>query len=130
MSEISDLVIEDAKDRMAKAVSHAKSEFSSVRSGRAAPELVEKITCEAYGVEMKVQELASVSVPEARQLLVTPHDAANLESVERGIINSDLGLAPSSDGRTLRLNFPPLTEERRKEMVKLVKSMACKSIDS
>ena len=124
MSEIADLVLQDTKDRMDKAIAHAKSEFSSVRSGRAAPELVEKITVEAYGVEMRLQELASVSIPEARQLLVTPHDAGNLESVERGIINSDLGLAPTNDGRTLRLSFPALTEERRKELVKMVKGMA------
>lgn len=124
MSELAQLVILDAQERMDKALDHAKSQFSSVRSGRAAPELVENITVEAYGVEMRLLELASVSVPEARQLLVTPHDASNIEAVERAIINSDLGLNPSNDGRTLRLNFPPLTEERRKELVKLVKSMA------
>ncbi len=124
MSEIAELAIEEAKDRMDKAIAHAKGEFSSVRSGRAAPELLEKLTVEAYGSEMRLVELASISVPESRQLLVTPHDAGNIEAVERGIINSDLGLAPTNDGRTLRLSFPPLTEERRKELVKLVKSMA------
>lgn len=73
---------------------------------------------------MNVQELASISIPEARQLLITAHDPQNLEGIERAIRNSDLGLSPSNDGRSLRLNFPPLTEERRKEMVKLTKSMA------
>jgi len=123
MTEFTDLISLDATERMDKAVSHAKSDFSSVRSGRAAPELVEKLRVEAYGVEMRLVELASVSIPEPRQLMITPHDSANVEPIERAIINSDLGLAPSSDGVALRLVFPALTEERRKEMVKLVKSM-------
>jgi ribosome recycling factor len=124
MNELVEILVEDVKDRMKKAAGHARTEFSSVRSGRAAPELIEKIVVEAYGVEMKIVELASVSVPEARQLLVTPHDAGNLDAIEKGIMHSDLGLTPSSDGRSLRLNFPPLTAERRKELVKLVKNMA------
>ncbi len=124
MSELIELVLDDAAERMEKAIAHARSEFSGIRSGRAAPQLVEKITVEAYGVEMKIVELATVSVPEARQLMVTPHDPSNLESIEKGIRNSDLGLSPSNDGRAIRLNFPPLTEERRKELVRLVRSMA------
>lgn len=124
MSELVELVLDDAKDRMSKAVHHARTEFSSVRTGRAAPQLVERLTAEAYGVTMTVQELASISIPEARQLLISPHDPQNLEAIERAIRNSDLGLSPSNDGRTLRLNFPSLTEERRKEMVRLTRSMA------
>lgn len=124
MSETTDMVLLDAEERMEKAVVHARSEFSGIRSGRAAPQLVEKISVEAYGVEMKIVELATVSIPEARQLMVTPHDPSNLDAVERGIRNSDLGLSPSNDGRSIRLSFPPLTEERRKELVRLVKSMA------
>lgn len=124
MSEVAELAIVEAKERMDKAIVHAKSEFGSVRSGRAAPELIEKLTVEAYGSEMRLVELASVSVPESRQLLISPHDITNVEAIERSIINSDLGLAPSNDGKTLRLSFPPLTEERRKELVKLVKGMA------
>lgn len=124
MSELIELVLDDATERMEKAVTHARSEFSGIRSGRAAPQLVEKISVEAYGVEMKILELATVSIPEARQLMVTPHDPTNLESIEKGIRNSDLGLSPSNDGRSIRLNFPPLTEERRKELVRLVRSMA------
>ncbi len=124
MSEIVDLVLEDARDRMDKAVAHAKSDFASIRSGRAAPQLVERLVAEAYGVSMKVLELASISIPEARQLLITPHDPANLEGIERAIRSSDLGLSPSSDGRAIRLNFPPLTAERRKELVRVVKGMA------
>jgi ribosome recycling factor len=124
MSELSDLVLDDAKDRMEKAITHTRSEFSSVRSGRAAPQLVERLTVEAYGAEVRLIEVASVSVPEARQLVVTPHDPANLEAVEKSIRVSDLGVSPSNDGRSLRLNFPPLTEERRKELVRMVKKMA------
>ncbi len=124
MSELAELVLDDAKDRMEKAVAHSRSEFASIRSGRAAPQLVEKLLVEAYGVEVRLIEVASVSVPEARQLVVTPHDPANLEAVERSIRTSDLGISPSNDGRSLRLNFPPLTEERRKELVRVVKKMA------
>jgi ribosome recycling factor len=124
MSELADMVIDDAKERMEKAIAHSRSEFASIRSGRAAPQLVEKLSVEAYGVEVRLLEVASVSVPEARQLIVTPHDPANLESVERAIRTSDLGISPSNDGRSLRLNFPPLTEERRKELVRVVKKMA------
>ncbi len=124
MSEFVELVLEDAKDRMEKAVAHSRTEFASIRSGRASPQLVERLSVEAYGAEVRLIEVASVSVPEARQLIVTPHDPANLESVERSIRISDLGISPSNDGRSLRLNFPPLTEERRKELVRMVKKMA------
>lgn len=122
--ELIELVLDDAQDRMNKAVSHARQEFSKIRSGRAAPQLVERLRAEAYGVEMAIIELASIAVPEARQLSITPHDPVNLEAIEKAIRNSDLGLSPSSDGRSIRLNFPPLTEERRRDLVKLVKSMA------
>lgn len=124
MSELAELILDDARERMDKAIVHARQEFSSVRSGRASPELVERITATAYGVDMRVQELATISVPEARQLLITPHDPTNLDAIERAISTSGLGLTPSNDGRSLRLSFPPLTEERRKELVRLVKKMA------
>ncbi len=124
MSEFAELVLSDAEDRMEKAIAHSRSEFSSIRGGRASPQLVERIRVEAYGVEMRLMEMASISIPEVRQLLITPHDPQNLDAVERAIRNSDLGLSPSNDGRSLRLNFPPLTEERRKELVRMVKKMA------
>lgn len=124
MSEFAELVLVDAKERMDKAISHSREEFASIRSGRAAPQLVEKLTVEAYGADVRLLEVATVAVPEARQLLVTPHDPANLEACERAIRTSDLGIQPSNDGRSLRLNFPPLTEERRKELVRMVKNMA------
>jgi ribosome recycling factor len=122
--ELTELVMEDSKDRMDRAIAHSRTEFAGIRSGRAAPQLVERMIVEAYGVDMRLQELASVAVPEARQLLITPHDPANLEAIERSIRSSDLGLSPSNDGRSVRLNFPPLTEERRKELVRVVKKMA------
>lgn len=124
MSEFAELVLADAEERMEKAIAHSRADFASIRSGRAAPQLVEKLVVEAYGVEMRLQEMASIAIPEARQLLITPHDPGNLEAVERSIRTSDLGLSPSNDGRSLRLNFPPLTEERRKELVRIVKKMA------
>ncbi|MDH3300278.1 MAG: ribosome recycling factor [Acidimicrobiia bacterium] len=124
MSEFAELVLSDARDRMDKAIAHSRTEFASVRSGRANPSLVERLSVEAYGVAMRLVEVASISVPEARQLLVTPHDPANLEAIERAIRVSDLGVSPSNDGRSIRLNFPPLTEERRKELVRVVKNMA------
>lgn len=111
-------------DKMDKAVSHVQTQFQTVRTGRAAPAIVERLNVEYYGASVPVQQLASIQVPEARQLLVRPHDRATLAAIERAIIDSDLGVAPSNDGVVIRLSFPPLTEERRKEYVKVVKNMA------
>jgi ribosome recycling factor len=124
VSEMSDLVLSDAGDKMARAVSHARAEFASVRTGRANSSLVERLTVEAYGVEMRMQELASFSIPEARQLVITPHDSQTINAIERSIRISDLGLSPSNDGRNIRLLFPPPTEQRRKELSRLVDAMA------
>lgn len=124
MSEMIDLVLDDASDRMAKAVNHARSEFATVRTGRASSAFVEKLPVEAYGVEMRLQEVASFSIPEARQLVITPHDQATMGAVEKAIRNADLGLNPSNDGRSIRLNFPPPTEQRRKELGRMVDGMA------
>ncbi len=123
-SEMIDLILSDAGERMDGAVAHARQEFSNVRTGRASSGLVERLTVEAYGVEMKARELASFSVPEARMLVITPHDSSNIPAIERAIRIGDLGLNPSNDGRAIRLMFPPLTTERRKELVKLVNGMA------
>ncbi len=122
--ELVDMILDDAEEKMDTAVAYARQEFGTVRTGRASSALVEKMVVEAYGVEMKLQELASFAVPEARQLIITPHDAANIEAIERSIQHSDLGLSPSNDGKSIRLSFPPLTEERRRELVRVVKSMA------
>jgi ribosome recycling factor len=111
-------------DKMDKAVTHVQSQFLTVRTGRAAPALVEKLMVEYYGSEVPLQQLAGFQVPEARQLIVKPHDRTALTAIERAIRDSDLGLSPSNDGVVIRLNFPPLTEERRKEYVKLARAKA------
>ena len=123
MNEMVELVVADADESMQSAVAHTRREFSSVRTGRASSSLLERLIVEAYGVEMRILELASFSVPEARLLIVTPHDVANLNAIEKAITNSNLGLTPSNDGRVIRLGFPPLTEERRRELSKVVGAM-------
>ncbi|MFQ5558440.1 MAG: ribosome recycling factor [Acidimicrobiales bacterium] len=119
-----ELVLDDVVEKMDAVVAHARREFSTVRTGRASSALLERVTVEAYGVQMAMQELASFAVPEARQLLITPHDQGNLEPIEKAIQNAQLGLNPSNDGRVIRLSFPPLTEERRRELAKMVGAMA------
>jgi ribosome recycling factor len=114
----------DALDKMEKAVEHVQSQFTTVRTGRATPALVERLMVEYYGSMVPVQQLACFQVPEARQLIVKPHDRASLGAIEKAIRDSDLGVNPSNDGVVIRLNFPPLTEQRRKEFVKIVKNMA------
>jgi ribosome recycling factor len=118
------MVLEEARERMAKAVGHTRSEFSSVRTGRAAPALVEKLVIDYYGTDVPLQQVAGLTVPEARTLVISPYDKTTLGAIEKAIQQSDLGLSPSNDGQVIRLNFPPLTEERRKELVRVVKHMA------
>ncbi|MCU1343877.1 MAG: frr [Acidimicrobiia bacterium] len=114
----------DAMDKMAKAVEHTQGQFSTVRTGRATPALVEKLLVDYYGSMVPMVQLAGFSVPEARTLIVKPHDRAATGAIEKAIRDSDLGVNPTNDGVVLRLNFPPLTEQRRKEYVKVVKHMA------
>jgi len=114
----------EAIDKMDKAVEHVQVQFQTVRTGRAAPAIIEKLNVEYYGAPVPLQQLAGIQVPEARQLIVRPHDRAALGSIEKAIRDSDLGINPSNDGTIIRLSFPPLTEERRKEYVKVVKHMA------
>ena len=109
---------------MDKAVEHTRSEFGGVRTGRATPALVEKLLVDYYGTEVPLQQLAGFSVPEARTLIVAPYDRNALGAVEKAIRNSDLGVNPSSDGTVVRLAFPPLTADRRKDFVKVVKHLA------
>ncbi len=118
------MVLDEAAATMSEAVTHVRREFSTVRTGRASSSLVEKIMVNAYGVEMRLQELASFSIPEARQLLVMPHDPANVPVIEKAIMVADLGLTPGNDGRSIRLSFPELTEERRRDLVRMVNGMA------
>lgn len=122
--ELVQAVIEDAAEKMDKAVSHAQAEFSSIRTGRAAPAFVEKLIVDYYGSEVPLQQLAGFSVPEARMLVIQPYDVGSIKAIEKAIQHSDLGLNPSNDGKVIRLSFPPLTAERRKEYVKMVKHMA------
>jgi len=121
---VTEVTILDALEKMHKAVEHVQSQFTTVRTGRATPVLVEKLMVEYYGSTLPLQQLAAIQVPEARQLIVKPHDVGSLAAVERAIRDSDLGVNPSNDGVVIRINFPPLTEERRKEYVKVVKHMA------
>ena len=122
--EMIDLVLSEAGERMRKAVEHARADFSSIRTGRAAPSLVEKIVVDYYGSEVPLQQLAGFQVPEARMLVISPYDKGSLGAIEKAIQHSDLGLNPSNDGHVIRLAFPPLTAERRKELVRVVKGMA------
>jgi ribosome recycling factor len=113
----------EAVEKMEKAVSHVQSQYSSVRTGRANPALVEKLPVEYYGSTVPLQQLAGFQVPEARTLVVKPHDRGSMAAIEKAIRESDLGLQPSNDGIVIRLSFPVLTEQRRKEYVKVVKNM-------
>ena len=124
MSELIDLALEEAGEKMAHAVAHTRHEFSKVRTGRAAPALVEKLQVEYYGAPAALQTLAQITIPEPRLLAIHPYDKASLNAIEKAIRNSDLGLNPSNDGVVIRLAFPQLTEERRKELVKKVRDMA------
>jgi ribosome recycling factor len=121
---VTDETLLDAIDKMDKAVEHVQQQFQTVRTGRAAPAIVERLNVEYYGAPVPLVQLAAIQVPEARQLLVKPHDRSSLGAIEKAIRESDLGVNPSNDGVVIRLNFPPLTEERRREYVKVVKHMA------
>ena len=114
----------DAADKMERAIEHAQGQFSTVRTGRANPALVEKLLVDYYGAPTPLQQLAGFQVPEARVLVVKPHDRGAMAAIEKAIRESDLGLQPSNDGVVIRLSFPALTEDRRKEYVKVVKNMA------
>ena len=119
-----DDILLSTTEKMAKAVSHTQAEFAGVRTGRATPALVEKLKVDYYGSEMPLQQLAGFTVPEARLLVITPYDKNAIKAIERAIQHSDLGVTPSNDGLVIRLNFPQLTTERRKDLVKVVKSKA------
>lgn len=117
-------LLADARHRMAKAVDATKTEFNTVRSGRASTALLDRITVDYYGTRTPLRQLANVAAPEARLLTVTPYDKTAVKSIEKAIRESDLGLNPANDGQLIRLPVPHLTEERRKELVKLVHRLA------
>ena len=119
-----DDVLLETSDKMAKAVGHTQSDFGSVRTGRATPALVEKLKVDYYGAEVPLQQLAGFNVPEPRMLVVSPYDKNSMKAIEKAIQQSDLGITPSNDGQVIRLVFPQLTTDRRKELVKVVKHKA------
>ncbi|MEE9178135.1 MAG: ribosome recycling factor [Acidimicrobiia bacterium] len=116
--------LKEAKQKMEMAADHVGNEFSTVRTGRANPQLLHRITVDYYGTPTPLQQLASISVPEPRLLMVQPFDASTLGDIERSLQQADLGLNPSNDGTVIRIAFPPLTEERRQELIKVVRHMA------
>jgi ribosome recycling factor len=119
-----DELLEDAKRRMDKSVDTTAHEFNTVRTGRASAALLDRIQIDYYGQKTPLKQLASVNVPEPRLLTIQPYDPGSIKTIERAIQESELGLTPSNDGKVIRLPIPQLTEERRKELVKVVKHLA------
>ena len=116
--------IDDAKQRMAKSVEATRTEFSTVRTGRASPHLLDRVNVDYYGTSTPLKQLAQISASEARLLTITPYDKGSIKSIEKAILESDVGLTPSNDGQVIRLQIPDLTEERRRELVKVVHNIA------
>jgi ribosome recycling factor len=124
MSELVDELISDARDRMAKSVDSTRGEFSSVRTGRASPSLLDRVRVDYYGAITPLKQLATISAPEARLLTVTPYDKSSMRQIEKAIMESEIGLTPSNDGNLIRLVIPELTEERRRDLAKVVRRIA------
>ncbi len=126
--------IKDAENRMKGAIESLEDDLSGIRTGRASPALVEKLPVDYYGAPTPLMQLASISSPEPRVLLIKPFDPSTMKTIEKAIIASNLGLTPNNDGKTIRLNLPPLTEERRRDLVKMVNArieeakIACRNI--
>ncbi|MGO9560047.1 MAG: ribosome recycling factor [Acidimicrobiales bacterium] len=116
--------LEECRERMHKAVEHARADFSAVRTGRATPALVERLKVDYFGSEVPLQQLAGFQIPEPRVLVISPYDKGAMKAIEKAITSSDLGVNPANDGSVIRLVFPELTQERRKEYVKVVKHRA------
>lgn len=119
MAEGKQAVLKDADDKMKKAVSVNLEELSSIRSGRASPTLLNRVQVDYYGTKVPVNQLANLSVPEPRLLVISPYDPNSISAIEKAILASDLGITPNNDGQVVRLAFPQLTEERRKELIKV-----------
>ena len=117
-------ILFDAEERMEKALAKLKSDLTGIRTGRANPGLLDSLRVEAYGSPTPIKTIASVSAPEPQQLVIRPFDPSIIKDIERGIINSDLGLAPNSDGKVIRLNIPPLSGDVRKKMVSRTKELS------
>jgi ribosome recycling factor len=123
MSMIDDLLA-DAREHMDKSVDATRGKFGSIRTGRATPALLDRIVVEYYGTQTPINQLATISAPEARLLTVQPYDKSSIKAIERSIQESDLGLTPNNDGQIIRLQVPELTEERRRQLVKVVRGLA------
>src|SRR5215510_16503320 len=117
-------LIKGAQDKMVKSVEHARSEFSTVRTGRASASLLDRIEVDYYGTQTPLRQLSTINVPDPRMLTVQPFDPGSIRAIEKAIQESDLGLTPSNDGKLIRLPIPQLTEERRKDLVKVVRQRA------
>jgi ribosome recycling factor len=122
--EMKALVIDECADKMRKAVTHLQAEFAALRTGRASSSVVEKLRVDAYGSDVPLQQLAGFGVPEPRVLTISPYDKGTIKAIEKAILQSDLGVNPSNDGQVIRLVFPELTEDRRKELVKVARNRA------
>ena len=123
-SELAREFMAEAEERMAKSVEATRNEFATVRTGRASPQLLDRVEVDYYGAVTPLKQLANVSASEARMLTITPYDKSSIKAIEKGILESDVGLTPSNDGNLIRLTVPELTEERRREMVKVVHGIA------
>ncbi len=119
-----DELLQDAGERMAKTAGATRSEFATVRTGRASPHLLDRIEVDYYGARTALRQLANISASEARLLTITPYDKSSIKAIERAILESDVGLTPSNDGNVVRIQIPELTEERRRELVKVVRGVA------
>lgn len=117
-------LLQDARERMGKSIESTKGELATVRTGRASPHLLDRVQIDYYGATTPLKQIASVNASEARLLTITPYDKSSIKSIEKAILESDLGLTPSNDGNLIRLTIPELTEERRKELVKVVHQLA------
>ncbi len=124
MSEMIDELLADAKERMQKSVDSTRNELATVRTGRASPHLLDRLDIDYYGAQTPLKQLAQVAATDARMLTVTPYDKSSINTIEKAVMESDLGLTPSNDGNVIRLSIPELTEERRKELVKVVHNVA------
>lgn len=117
-------VLATVREKMDKTMDHVRHEFSTIRTGRASTALLDGISVDYYGSSVPLNQIANVSVPDAKLLLVTPYDKGGLGSIEKAILKSDLGLTPSNDGKVIRIPIPELTEERRKDLVKIIRRLA------
>ncbi len=124
MSELIDELLLDAGDRMGKSVEATLNDFGTVRTGRANPSLLDRVSVDYYGTMTPLKQLATINVPEARLLSVAPFDPASIKAIEKAISDADLGLNPSNDGKVIRLSVPELTEERRRDLVKVARTIA------